>query len=115
MYEIFEQLLREKDLTHYKVWRETGVAQSTLSDWKNGKGRPGPANLAKLADYFGVTVDYLMGREQNERPAANSDEPEVKPVYLSLAKDMQKRGIHPDDIKDMMDLLEKRRNRNDQS
>ncbi len=63
MYEIFERLMRERSLTHYAVWKATGVSQSSLSDWKRGKGTPGAASLLKLADFFGITVDELMGRE----------------------------------------------------
>ncbi len=63
MYEIFEKLMKERSLTHYAVWKATGVSQSSLSDWKKGKGTPGAASLVKIADFFGVTVDALMGRE----------------------------------------------------
>lgn len=68
MYEIFEQLMQERGLTHYGVWKNTGVSQSSLSDWRRGRGTPGAHSLAKIADFFGVTVDFLMGREN---PAPN--------------------------------------------
>jgi transcriptional regulator with XRE-family HTH domain len=63
MYEVFEQLMKDRGLTHYGVWKHTGVSQSSLSDWRRGRGTPGALSLAKIADFFGVTVDYLMGRE----------------------------------------------------
>lgn len=59
MYEIFEQLLQKYNLTPYKVSKETGVSQSTLSDWKLGKITPKTVTLQKIADYFNVTLDYL--------------------------------------------------------
>ncbi len=37
MYEIFEKLLKKHGVTAYKVSKETGVTQSTLSDWKRGR------------------------------------------------------------------------------
>lgn len=64
MYEIFEQLLQKYGLTAYKVAKETGVTQSTLSDWKNGRSKPKTENLKKIADFFGVTLDYLMTGEK---------------------------------------------------
>ena len=68
MYEIFEQLLQKYGVTAYKVAKETGVTQSTLSDWKRGRSTPKTSNMQKIADYFGVTVDYLMtGKEETER------------------------------------------------
>lgn len=39
MYEIFAKLMKAKGCTAYQVAKETGIAQSTLSDWKNGKKR----------------------------------------------------------------------------
>lgn len=60
MYEIFEQLLQKHGLTSYKLSQLIGVSQSTLSDWKRGRSTPKQDKLQKIADYFGVTVDYLM-------------------------------------------------------
>ena len=64
MYEIFEQLLQKFGVTAYKVSKATGVTQSTLSDWKRGRSTPKTDNMKKIADYFGVTVDYLMNGEE---------------------------------------------------
>ena len=66
MYEIFEQLLQGFGVSAYKVAKETGVTQSTLSDWKRGRSTPKAENMKKLADYFGVSVDYLMTGEEKE-------------------------------------------------
>ena len=64
MYSIFEELCKLNNVTPYKIWKETGISRSTFSDWKSGKSTPKQDKLAKIADYFGVTVDYLMtGKE----------------------------------------------------
>lgn len=63
MYEIFEQLLQKYGITAYKVAKETGITQSTLSDWKRGRSTPKTDNMKKIADYFGVSVEYLMTGE----------------------------------------------------
>lgn len=60
MYEIFSKLLQEHGVTPYKVSKETGVSQSTLSDWKRGVSTPKIDKLQKIANYFGVSVDYLQ-------------------------------------------------------
>lgn len=59
MYEIFEQLLQKQGLTPYKVAKEAGVTQTALSNWKSGKSTPTTKTLQKIADYFGVPMDYL--------------------------------------------------------
>lgn len=61
MYEIFAQLCKQHGVTPYKVSKETGVSQPTLSEWKKGTYTPKQDKLQKIADYFGVTLDYLMG------------------------------------------------------
>lgn len=68
MYEIFERLLKEKGVTAYRVSKETGIGASTFTDWKNGRSTPKQEKLQKIADYFGVTLDYLMvGKESEEK------------------------------------------------
>jgi transcriptional regulator with XRE-family HTH domain len=67
MYEIFERLMKEKGVTPYRVFKETGVSQSSLSDWKRGRSVPKIDKLKKIAAYFGVSVNYLMGDPENEQ------------------------------------------------
>lgn len=60
MYEKFDQLLKDRGVTPYVVASATGIAQSTLSDWKNGKSTPKLDKVIKIADYFGVPVTYFI-------------------------------------------------------
>ena len=69
MYEIFAKLMAERGLTAYRVSMDTVVSQATLSDWKRGRSTPKLPKLQKLADYFGVSLEYLMGTDPNGRPA----------------------------------------------
>lgn len=84
MYEIFEQLLQKYGVTPYKVSKETGVSQSSLSDWKLGKITPKTSTLKKIADYFGVTVDYLMTGEtssdKKESTLTRRDERDIEKI-----------------------------------
>lgn len=60
MYEKFERLLKERNLTPYRVSLDTGIAQSTLSDWKRGVSKPKVDKLQILADYFNVPIEYFL-------------------------------------------------------
>ena len=66
MYSIFEKLLEENGVTAYKVAKATGITTSTLTSWKQGKYVPKPDKLQKIADYFGVSLAYLLGQEETE-------------------------------------------------
>lgn len=63
MYQTPEQLLASKSVSMYKVAKDTGISQSTLSDWKNGKTLPKAAKLLKLAKYFDVAIEDLIPKE----------------------------------------------------
>lgn len=68
MYDVFEHLLQKRGVTAYKVSKETGVTQTSLSNWKSGRNTPSITTLQKIADYFDVTIDYLMtGKESEEK------------------------------------------------
>lgn len=64
MYEIFEKLLNEKGVSAYRVAQETGISTATLTSWKKGVYTPKPEKLRKLADYFGVQLEYLTGESE---------------------------------------------------
>lgn len=60
MYNKYVQLRDSKGLTDYKVALDTGITKSTFTDWKNGRSEPKIEKLAKIAEYFEVTVDYFI-------------------------------------------------------
>ena len=73
MYEIFEKLLMERGVTAYKVAKATGISTGSMTDWKKGRSAPKVDKLQKIADYFGVSVDYLLGKEPKEKTPAEAD------------------------------------------
>lgn len=58
------ELLKSEGLNQSKLANGIGVNQSTVCNWLNGKKEPSIENLWKLADYFDVSVDYLIGRKE---------------------------------------------------
>ena len=61
MYDRLLKLMKENNITPYRLSKETGITQATLSRWKTGKTDPSIETLKKIADYFGVSLDYLLG------------------------------------------------------
>lgn len=62
-YEIFERLCKEKGVKPAQVSKATGIATATLTSWKKGDYTPKQDKLQKIADYFGVALEYLMTGE----------------------------------------------------
>ena len=92
MYSLFEKLCSEKGVTPYRVCKGTGISTSTLSNWKAGRYTPKQDKLKKIADFLGVSVDYLITGEEEEKPIDLKDEfnrlekmlksGEVTPLYF---------------------------------
>ena len=68
MYEIFVELLKKHNVTAAQVAKETGISQSTLSEWKHGNYQPKADKMQKIANYFGVSVSYLIGETETAIP-----------------------------------------------
>ncbi len=51
-----------KNKTQLQVQMETGIEQALLSKFENGVRIPPTETLVLLADYYGVSMDYIMGR-----------------------------------------------------
>ena len=62
-YQSFERLLKLHNTTVYRVAKATGIPNSTFTDWKNGRSSPKSDKLIKIADYFGLSLDGVFGRE----------------------------------------------------
>lgn len=122
MYEIFSKLLQGYGVTPYKVSKETGVSQSTLSDWKKGKITPKSDTMKKIADYFGVSVDYLMTGKEKEGGEKYYLSDETAQVAQEIFENKElralfdvQRDMEPEDLKALhnMALALKRKERGD--
>jgi transcriptional regulator with XRE-family HTH domain len=61
--QIIRELRTEKHLTQEELAKNIGVTSRAISYWENEINEPKASYIAKLADYFDVTADYLLGRE----------------------------------------------------
>lgn len=59
-YDTFSKLCEEHNVSAYKVSKDTGIAQSTLSEWKHEKYKPKIDKLCAIANYFEVPVTMLI-------------------------------------------------------
>ena len=64
MYEKFAALLKQREITAYRVSKDTGIPANTFTDWKNGRSKPKFDKLLILAKYFGVPVEYFAEEDK---------------------------------------------------
>ncbi len=74
-YSIFERLCHEKNITPARVRKDLQISQSTMASWKSRGLTPKAGTLQELADYFGVSVPYLLGQDTEKAPTPKLDGP----------------------------------------
>lgn len=74
IYEIIDRLCAEKGISGSKMCDDLGMSRSTLTELRKGRAKTLKLEKAsKIADYFGVSVDYLLGNEPKEKTPAEAD------------------------------------------
>lgn len=100
-----KQNKKQKELTDY-----LGISKNALTDWKSGRIKSYTKHLPKIAEFFGVSVDYLLGVEKPHKPINNMlrtpeeeaelneylealhNDPNLRMMF-SLAKDAKKEDV----------------------
>ncbi|MDY3750533.1 helix-turn-helix transcriptional regulator [Christensenella minuta] len=105
LFEKVKQLCESKNITIAKLEREMGFGNGTIKNW--GNATPSGDRLAKVADYFYVTVDYLLDREPKET------DDEMTQLLQEIKDDPDKRMLFSltkkattEDVKVMVKFLE---------
>ncbi|WP_404387564.1 helix-turn-helix domain-containing protein [Ligilactobacillus animalis] len=65
-------LRKEKKLSQSELGKLIGVSQTTVTAWETGRAEPASTYIKKLADFFNVSADYLLGRP--EKKSSNEDQ-----------------------------------------
>lgn len=92
--ENLKELRKAKGISLKELGSIVGVAESTMSLYENGKRQPDYETLLKLAEFFGVTVDYLL---------RGSNESECLPEELVILN-RGARKMSPENRKKLLDM-----------
>lgn len=65
-YEVYCELCDKSGLTPSGAASKIGFNRASVTMWKNSGKAPKQDLLVKIADFFGVTTDYLLGQEEKE-------------------------------------------------
>lgn len=68
-----KNIRKEWNLTQKELADSLNIAQSTIAMYENGKREPDTANLNKIADFFKVTTDFLLGRSHSPKLTAEEE------------------------------------------
>lgn len=62
-----KELRKKKGISQQRLATDLNTTQNTISRYETGEREPGIDELIKIADYFHVSVDYLIGRTENPK------------------------------------------------
>ena len=62
-----KEIRKAKGISQLKMAMDLNTNQNTISRYETGEREPGIAELIRIADYFNVSIDYLLGRTNNPR------------------------------------------------
>ena len=84
---LLKKLREEKNISQNKLALELNVNVMTYNGWEKGKSEPNIQNLKMLADYYGVSLDYLVGRKfSDELGYLEKADKETIKLFLSLSE-----------------------------
>ena len=115
-YDLFCRLCQEKGVSPTRATIEIGLSRTIGTKWKKTGATPQGDTLQKIADYFGVSVDYLLGNE--EKPASQEADELIKSdplagqlfaAYGRVKEEFSQAEI--DDITMIMEMLAEKKRR----
>lgn len=107
VYERIESLRKSRNISQGKLEKELGFSNGSVSKWKNST--PTPERLQKIAEYFGVSVDYLMTGEEKQGYYLNEETAKMAQEMFE-DEDMRslfdmKRNMPPERFKAHMEFM----------
>lgn len=111
MYSVFEDLMKQRGLRIADVQKATGIPYSMFTDWKAGRYHPKDDKIRKIADFFGVSTDYIRtgvhtdalheeyASEMREVIQILSNRPDIK-AFIEEAQ-----SAAPEDVKTVTEVL----------
>ena len=112
-------LRKKKKLLQADLAKKIGIARATYGAYEQGTRQPDFETLEKLADYFEVSIDYLLGRTDNPSPTAKDlsedadfqafvNDPELGTWYKELPKnDIEELKL----LKQMYEMIKTHKNK----
>ncbi len=82
--DILKKLRTSKKLSQSKLSQDLGLSSSTIGMYEQGRRFPDQTTLTKIADYFDVTTDYLLGRDQKNPPTEFNNATDAMEFILKL-------------------------------
>ena len=81
-------LIRESETSDKQIAAELGIGHGVITEWRKGRNKPGTEAIVKLADYFNVSADYLLGRTDSKEPVFMQGKKKEPSMWFSNKKEI---------------------------
>lgn len=88
MYERIWLLMMKNSMNKAEFAKKLGISSGNLSDWSTGRSNPSVGKILRIADYFNVSVDWILDRD-SRYPVSNPDYYDLVSAYSKLDKQGQ--------------------------
>lgn len=93
----------KKGISQQKLGILLSVSQQAVGKWEKGIAEPDNLTLNKLANYFGITVDYLLGRTDSPNLATPN---EIQGIEIPFSIRINMEGLNVDQIEDVLNYID---------
>lgn len=94
------QLRKEKHLNQEDFAKKIGYTRTAISAWEVGRNEPSNADTIKIADFFNVSTDYLLGKSDVRNPE------ELKKVPFANAGGLNTDGLDDEDLLELQKQID---------
>ena len=85
--ERLKALRKEAGFTQKEMAQQFGISQQAYATWENGQKMPAKERLAKLANFFNVSIDYLLGNSDNKK-SNEADLSMIETLYQRTSRNL---------------------------
>lgn len=98
--------LREKaNLTQDQLAKKIGITRAALSHYEKNRREPDFETIEKIARFFDVSLDYLLGRTDDPTPkVSNLDEPGLKSLEMELLQMIREKNLTTEQLEELQKL-----------
>lgn len=105
---VLQRLRKDARLTQDQIADALGIPKRTYGSWERSERQPDFEMLGRIADYFGVTTDYLLGRTPMEIEVIEGDPPPLPPDQFELVIKAEEKAPSADELeRRILEIMER--------
>lgn len=103
-----KELRMRKGLTQIQFAEKFNISSGTIAMWETGKRAPDKDTIVRLAQFFDVSTDYLLGNDKEK----SSDSTELDSTFFHLKKGLEPYDLDSDDVDFLLTVFKAHKEKN---